>query len=796
MGKSLLQQRQRRAWHSVLSLCLLCLAAALLCRGVWAQRGEAYSDAVELRRFDIPPGSLLDALEHFARQAGVNLSYRGEWLQGLESQGLRGRYSAATGLAKLLAGTGLQVVSGAGGYAIERPQARATLQTIKIHASAIASRTGAATAGVSAMKTPVPLANIPASVSVVSRAQMTARADQSVAQALRYSAGMFSEYRGSSNLHDETFLRGFFYTPRYLDGLSYGGTSLGQVDPYLLEDIVLLRGPVSVLYGQAKPGGIINMLSKQPSGETAGSARLVVGNRRHRSLGVDLQGNLDEGLAYRLVSLGESADEEVDAVTRRRRALLPSLSLALGDSGSILLTAFYQRDPEAGFRNFMERNGTVDATAYGRIPRDFFVGDPDFQQSSRRQVALGYALEQQASDAWVFRQKLRYADIETRYKTLVWNALGDDQENISRTASGGDEDLQQWLMDNQLQWQGESTLNPTFLLGLDYYRGRRDYRWGMNYTDVPDINWRSPHYGIGPITLTPTDNSHSRLEQVGLYLQGQVEIGSLSVVLSGRQDWAATRVKDHLAARNRRVHDSALSHRVGLVYQMDNGLSPYMSYSTSFEPVLEAAPSGQAPYQPSTARQWEAGLKYLSAEGRYALTGAAYDIEQRDVLFWNPDIADYSQTGEVRSRGVELESKLHLSRRFGVSLGYSYIDSDVLRASDPSLPGHMPARVPTQQASAWASYQWMFGLSLAMGVRRVGKSEGDGGNSFQVPAVTLVDMALEMDVGRAFAGLRGTTVQLNVSNLRDERYVASCASAYACFYGAGREILATLRYEW
>lgn len=617
-----------------------------------------------------------------------------------------------------------------------------------------------------------------------------------MAQALRYSAGMFSEYRGSSNLNDETFLRGFFYTPRYLDGLRYGGTSLGQVDPYLLQDIVLLRGPVSVLYGQSKPGGIINMLSKQPSGEAAGSARLVVGNRHRRSIGLDVQDNLHDDLAYRLVSLAESADEEVDAVARRRIALLPSLNLALGDRGAVLLTGFYQRDPEAGFRNFMERNGIVDATAFGRIPRDFFVGDPDFQHSTRRQFALGYALEQQVSDAWVFRQNLRYADIRTRYKTLVWNALRDDQESISRIASGGDEDLQQWLMDSQLLWQGESALNPILLLGLDYDRARRNYRWGMNFTDVPDINWRNPQYGIGPLTLTPTDHNRTLVEQVGLYLQGQVDIGHLSVVMSGRQDWAATRVQDYLEARTRRVHDSALSHRIGLVYALESGLSPYLSYSTSFEPVLEAAPSGQAPYQPSTARQWEAGLKYSSAEGHYTLTAAAYDIEQRDVLFWNPDIADYSQTGEVRSRGAELETQLQLAEGLAVSLVYSYIDSEVLRASDPSLPGHMPARVPTQQASAWASYQWMFGLSLAMGVRRVGKSEGDGANSFQVPAATVVDFAVEMDVGRAIPWLRGTAVQINVSNLRDERYVASCASAYACFYGAGREILATLRYEW
>lgn len=114
-------------------------------------------------------------------------------------------------------------------------------------------------------KTDTPIAKTPQSISVVPRDQMEDQAVRSVAEALRYSAGVVTEYRGDSNLHDETFLRGYFYVPRYLDGLPYGTGSLGQIDPYLLERVEIMRGPSSVLYGQANPGGLINLVSKKPT---------------------------------------------------------------------------------------------------------------------------------------------------------------------------------------------------------------------------------------------------------------------------------------------------------------------------------------------------------------------------------------------------------------------------------------------------------------------------------------------------------------------------------------------------
>ncbi|WP_443256097.1 TonB-dependent receptor plug domain-containing protein [Xenorhabdus sp. PR6a] len=121
-------------------------------------------------------------------------------------------------------------------------------------------------------KSLTPLIKTPQSISVINRTQIEAQGAMTVADALNYSSGVVTNYRGSSNRNDEVITRGFRYAPKFLDGLSYGSNSsagtVGQIDPWLLECVELVHGPASVLYGQVSPGGLINMTSKRPTAQT------------------------------------------------------------------------------------------------------------------------------------------------------------------------------------------------------------------------------------------------------------------------------------------------------------------------------------------------------------------------------------------------------------------------------------------------------------------------------------------------------------------------------------------------
>ena len=242
-------------------------------------------------------------------------------------------------------------------------------------------------------KTDTPVARTPQSVSVVPKQQIEDQHAESVAEALRYTPGVFAEYRGASNLRDELFVRGFYYVPKYLDGLFLGGDlSYAKIDPYLLERVELLSGPASVLYGQANPGGIVNMVSKRPTDEPLREAQISAGTGKYVSGGFDISDRAADGaVGYRLAVTGSRRDLQEDHARERSFAIAPSIVWSPDEGTSLTVLGGYQNEPDAGYRNFLDAAGTVYPIAgFGYVPRDFFVSDPDYERAERQQAWIGY----------------------------------------------------------------------------------------------------------------------------------------------------------------------------------------------------------------------------------------------------------------------------------------------------------------------------------------------------------------------------------------------------------------------
>ena len=323
------------------------------------------------------------------------------------------------GFAALLARHGLQAQRGASGAWSLRavPQGISTLAPVTVDGRA-ESATGPvdgllARRSAGGTKTDTSVMETPQAVSVITRDQMQAQDVQSVSQALRYSSGVFTEYRGSSNQSDEIFMRGFGYAPKFLDGLAYGSASKGQIDPWLLERVEVVRGPSSVLYGQASPGGILNLVSKRPQAEPLREVQFDVGNHERASAAFDAGGKIDDDgkLLYRLSGLARTQHSDVDGVRDERVALAPAFTwLPNSDTRFTLLTS-YQNEPEAGYRNFLPAMGLVygGSNGYGHIPRSFNGSDPDYDKSWREQGSVGYELEHRLNSTFTLRQNLRYS---------------------------------------------------------------------------------------------------------------------------------------------------------------------------------------------------------------------------------------------------------------------------------------------------------------------------------------------------------------------------------------------------
>ncbi|MBN9030686.1 MAG: TonB-dependent receptor [Rhizobiales bacterium 63-7] len=663
-------------------------------------------------------------------------------------------------------------------------------------------------------KTDTPVARTPQSVSVVSRQQIEDQHAQSVAEALRYTPGVFTEYRGTSNLRDELFVRGFYYVPKYLDGLFLGGDlSYAKIDPYLLERVELLSGPASVLYGQANPGGIVNMVSKRPTDAPLREAELSVGSDRSVSAGFDISDRVNDTVGYRVAITGSRRDLQEDFARQQSFAIAPSIAWSPDEGTSLTVLGGYQNEPHAGYRNFLDAAGTVDPIpGFGYVPRDFFVSDPDYERSQRKQAWIGYEFKHEFNDSLTFRQNARYHHVDWLHHTLVYGSAGADPASgantlISRSASGGTDAWNQFTIDNQLEGKfSTGAAEHTLLGGVDYQYRTRDYEWGR--AKVPSLSIAAPSYGgfdYESLVLATSDLQELTARQAGVYLQDQVEIGKLDLMAGLRYDWAKTDIDDRLASNNdQNYKDGAFTWRAGALYTFDNGIAPYVSYATSFEPSLYMPPAGQDAFSPTTAGQFEVGVKYAPEGSGMLLTAAFYDLTQNDVVAgaWNPTLArtEYSQIGKIHNRGLELSARAEITDSLSLISAYSYIDSEIESSVTSGEVGKMPARIPQHQASLWLTYAIdqgpLEGLTLGGGLRYLGSSWGNNTNTFKVDPVTLFDAMVSYDFGAKQPDWKGLSLQVNVKNIGDERYVASCANAYACFYGEGRSVVATLKKTW
>ncbi|MDU4128197.1 ferrichrome porin FhuA [Pantoea sp.] len=667
-------------------------------------------------------------------------------------------------------------------------------------------------------KTDTPIEKNPQSVSVVTREEMEMRNVTSVKGAFNYTPGVLTGNRGSSDVIDALSIRGFSETNtnQYLDGLKLQGDNYSEfaIDPYFLERAELLRGPVSVLYGKSNPGGVVALVSKRPVQETLREVQFQMGNDNLFSTGFDFGGALDDDgvYSYRLTGQARSQDAQQAMNKEKRYTLAPAFSWRPDDRTRVDLLTYFQNEPETGYYGWLPRQGTVvpitraDGSEY-KLPTNFDEGEQS-NKISRNTKMVGYNAEHSFNDTWTVRQNLRYADLRTDYRSIYGNGFLPETQQITRGSAVSEEKLNQFAVDTQAQAKfATGQLDHTLLLGVDFQRTRNDIdaQFGM----ASSLNAINPQYGND--SVTPYDQPYQHLDkqrQTGLYLQDQMEWDRWVLTLGGRYDYAMNSVYDRVTKSVDRQNDQAFTWRGGLNYVFDNGIAPYFSYSEAFIPNAGSTLNGEA-FDPSRAKQYEAGVKYVPKDRPVVLTAAVYQLTKTKNLTADPDNVLFSvQGGEIRSRGVELEAKAALNANVNLTASYTYTDAEY--TEDTLLKGKTPVQVPKHMASLWSDYTFhetaLSGVTIGAGVRYVGESQGLyaetpansaaglSNQNFKVAGYTTVDAALKYDLARF--GLPGSSVGVNVNNLFDREYVASCYRDYACYWGAERQIVGTATFRF
>lgn len=612
-----------------------------------------------------------------------------------------------------------------------------------------------------ATKTGADLRDVPQAVNVVTADQAAAQGARSVVSGLAYTPGVVGQYGDTDVRHDWLTVRGF-RPDRYGDGLrqNFGarGYAQSRAEPFGLERIEVLKGPASVLYGQATPGGIVNVVSKRPVDRPVREIELSYGSNARAQVGLDLGDRLDKNgdLLYRVVAMARDGDTEYDHVSERKLYLAPSLTWRIDPDRALTVFAEFQDidSPGGGGAPSLPATGTLYPAPQGYLPRATFVGEPGFDHFDARQSQIGFRLDQQLSPDWSLGQTLRYSkvDVDTQRVQLFCMTLACGPTETVRYAWGFPETSELWSFDQQLKGTVQTgSASHDLLFGLDLSREHSHFdETALNYVsrgwDVFD-----PTY-TGGVARPPVALSIDQTRrQAGLYAQDQITMGRTVLSAGLRYDKAETITRTTTATADTGVEqdDEELTGRIGAVHHFDNGISPYAGYSTSFYPAGGTDRSGAA-FLPTTATQAELGLRYAPEDRPVMLTASVFDLTQKNVLTPDPlDTRFNTQTGEVRVRGIELEAKAELDRGFSLIGSWAYSDAEITR--DSRYQGNRPAFVPRHQAALWLDYRLQSpgawgGLSLGGGVRHVGQTYGDNANQFSVPSFTLVDLAVRYDL--------------------------------------------------
>ncbi|MBD2253826.1 TonB-dependent siderophore receptor [Nostoc parmelioides] len=648
----------------------------------------------------------------------------------------------------------------------------------------------------SATKTDTPIRDIPQSIQVIPREVLKDQGTIRVQDALQNVSGSTSAgyYQGFS---EYLSLRGFPANV-FRDGLRSYQNYGGLIETADIERIEVLKGPASVLFGDAPPGGLVNLITKPPLTEPFYAFEGTVGSFSTYRGAIDLSGSLNSNRSalYRFNTFYENAGSFRDFVNSERVVLAPKFKFALGANTNLTIDGSWLEEKRTA------DDGTVaigDRPA--NLPRERFLGEP-FQNVEINVTNFSYLLDHKFNDQWSIRNAFRaqFVNLERYYP--LRDSLDEETGELSRLSYFSQRRDNAYAVQTDVVGKFlTGSIKHQLVLGFDYTKITEDGTFG-DFEAYPSINIFNPVYSrleypkAGILNFFRDDT----LDKYGFYIQDQIEVTpQLKLLLGGRFDiLEQTRSTRNLGEEKQESSqsDTKFSPRLGIVYQPSGNISLYASYANSFEPSFGASRNGNGkPFKPETGRQFEIGLK-ADITRNLSATLALYDLRKQNVTVDDPNSSDPNdqiQTGEQTSRGIEFDIAGEITPGWKVIASYSYIDAFVSKDTT-GLEGRRRDNIPEHAASFWTTYEFqqgnLQGLGFGLGLFFVGDRFGDLDNSYILPSFVRTDASVfyKRDNWRA---------ALNIRNLFDNTYfTGSDGGRLGIYYGEPLTLIGSFAIEF
>lgn len=639
----------------------------------------------------------------------------------------------------------------------------------------------------------VPAADLPVSQNTVSAELIHRQGATDLVTALRSVSGM-NAYTLYGPYEYYSF-RGFNTENTVLvDGIRLEGNRINsQINN--VEQVDVLKGPSSVLYGNDSVSGVINLVRKKPSAQKNYDYTLSGGRFRNIRLMGGATGRMfgKDSLLYRVDSAFQELGAFRDASSRRWN-LTPAFTWLPSARHRFHTMVTYNRDR-------FKTDAGIPAAALdvpgARLDRRFNPPD-DFEKSDDAQFQGQYNFI--LNDNLEFRNTFQYRYNEDQYWTaefLTFRAPTTIQRGYLYFKH------HRRPLINQSDATGRAKIlgmQHRFNVGYEYQRYNNTTDRSANPT-VASIDLLNPVETVGArnqFPITRFDNFTNQFN--ALYWQDQITVlPRLKVNIGGRTDFFERFSRNDPVVNGtptlgtpftRKI--TAFTYRAGAVFDATKWWSIYGNRATSFRPVT-TVPIGGRQLNPETGEQWEIGQRFYLLQRRLTVTTALFDIKRKNVTYAIPTApGDFTQAGQQSSRGVELDAEGVIGKGITALLNYGYADAqfDDFLQGTRQLAGLRPNFVARHTGSLWVTKAFDNGFGFSLGGRYRGNLFSDRLNSIRLGGFTTWDANL-------FYRRNKIEYSVNFMNiLNKRRYFLSAINDNQLYPGAPINVFGTIRWRF
>ena len=634
---------------------------------------------------------------------------------------------------------------------------------------------------VTALKTPVPIIDVPQTLSIVTDDEIRKQGFRELGDIVRYTPGVNTS-QGEGH-RDSIVFRGVRSTADfYLDGVRDDVQYYRSL--YNLEQVEILRGPNALLFGRGGTGGIINRVTKKAVlDEQFGSFDMGADSFGAFDFAVDYNVSTGEKSALRINFHSDTLENHRDYFDGDRYGFNPTLRLELSPVTTLDLS--YEH---ADHERFIDRGVPTLNGEPVEAFEEIVFGDTDTNLQTLRADIYRLNLSHEFSDTRKGNLVVQYSDFQKMYKnyyasgysggdTFTADGYKDPTERTNLIISGN--------IVNEFQ---TGSAKHTLLIGAEIIDTENEnYRYNTFFITTEDDNevfniTRPINFGVNAagvrtyndFTADLKSSTESDIEVTSLYIQDQIDVtDNFKILLGGRFDNFDITVRDVKKGTSESREDEEFSPRAGLIFKPQENVSLYVSYAESFLPrsgeQFKKLDANAARLDPDVYESTEIGVKWDIRPG-LSFTASYFDSEQT-VATRDSDTGENSEIVGLQVDGIELELKGQVTEKLSLAIGYSDLDGETAKGGEPR-------EIPEYTASLWATYEVNDRFGIGFGVTAQGESNIKNDKpGLILPDYTRVDFAAYYDLADDLS------IQLNVENVTDELYFPHSHSTHQASVG-------------